>query len=312
MLLCTFQDLLCQPGDGRCICHVGPEFPPAISKKQRRPGDSLRGNSEGCRVSRVGHSAGIGQFQTIAAHQAISSPFLFTLYTTDFKYNSESCHLQKYSDASAVVGCIRDGQEGEYRALVEDFVDCSGRNHLLLNVAKTREMVVDFRRRRTAPKPLCVLGEDVAVVDYKYLGVHLDNGLNWRTNTDAVKKGMSRLYFLRKLRSFNVCSELLEMFIRAGDTSRLNKLIKKAGSVIGCKLDSFESVVERRTLNKLLSIMDNPTHPLQQLLVGQQSSFSNRLIQLHCHKDRFRKSFLPAAITIYNTSPLAGRELQAQ
>ncbi|KAK5885873.1 hypothetical protein CesoFtcFv8_016968 [Champsocephalus esox] len=113
------------------------------------------------------------------------------------------------------------------------------------------------------------------------LGVHLDNGLNWRINT-VYKKGMTRLYFLRKLRSFHVCSKMLEIFssvvasalffaavcwgggsIRAGDTSRINKLIRKAGSVIGIKLDPFEAVVERRTLNRLRSIMDNPRpHPL--------------------------------------------------
>ncbi|KAI4876174.1 hypothetical protein NFI96_003939 [Prochilodus magdalenae] len=31
-------------------------------------------------------------------------PFLFTLYTADFKYRSASCHLQKFSDDSAIVG----------------------------------------------------------------------------------------------------------------------------------------------------------------------------------------------------------------
>ncbi|KAL3050872.1 hypothetical protein OYC64_001194 [Pagothenia borchgrevinki] len=79
-------------------------------------------------------------------------------------------------------------------------------------------MVIDFRRKRTSPPlPRCILGEEVAVVeDYKYLGVHLDNGLKWRINTDAVyKKGMSRLYFLRKLRSFNVCSKMLEIFYQS-------------------------------------------------------------------------------------------------
>ena len=146
--------------------------------------------------------------------------------------------------------------------------------------------MIDFRRNKTSPWPLCIQGEDVQVVeDYKYLGVHIDNGLNWKANTEAVyKKGMSRLYFLRKLRSFNVCSKMLEIFyqsvvasalffavvcwgnsIRASDTNRLNKLIKKAGSVIGLKPDTFEAVVERRTLNKLLSIMDNPDHPLHTL-----------------------------------------------
>ena len=50
----------------------------------------------------------------------VLSPLLFTLYT-DFKYNSESCHMQKFADDTAIVGCFRDGQEGEYRSVVEDF-----------------------------------------------------------------------------------------------------------------------------------------------------------------------------------------------
>ena len=95
----------------------------------------------------------------------------------------------------------KDGREDEYRAVVEDFVEWAGRNHLLLNVAKTREMVVDFRRKTTAPQPLRVLGEEVNMVEeYKYLGVSIDNRLNWKTNINAVyKKGMRRLFFLRKL-----------------------------------------------------------------------------------------------------------------
>ena len=67
--------------------------------------------------------------------------------------------------------------------------------------------------------------------------------------------------------------------IGASDTNRLNKLIKKAGSVIGCKQDrKLEAVIERRTLKKLLSIMDNSLYPLHFTLVRQQSTFSKRLI----------------------------------
>ena len=46
--------------------------------------------------------------------------------------------------------------------------------------------------------------------------------------------------------------------IGARDTDRLNKVIEKTGSVIGCTQETLEAVVERRTLKKLLSIMDNP------------------------------------------------------
>ena len=52
--------------------------------------------------------------------------------------------------------------------------------------------------------------------DYKYLGVTINHRLDWRSNTEAVyKKGMSRLYFLRKLRSFNMCSKMLEIFYQS-------------------------------------------------------------------------------------------------
>lgn len=38
---------------------------------------------------------------------------------------------------------------------------------------------------------------------------------------------------------------------------------------------------------------------------------SKRLVQLHCHKDRYRKSFLPKSITLYNSSLLAIRDVSS-
>lgn len=50
------------------------------------------------------------------------SPVLFTLYTSDFQYNSESFHMLKFADDTSIVGCIRNGQEEECRKLIEDFI----------------------------------------------------------------------------------------------------------------------------------------------------------------------------------------------
>lgn len=79
------------------------------------------------------------------------------------------------------------------------------RNHLVINAVKTKEMVVDFQRRRSAvPSPVDIQGTDIEKVDsYKYLGVHLNNKLDWTHNTDALyRQGQSRLYLLRRLWSF--------------------------------------------------------------------------------------------------------------
>ncbi|TWW54976.1 hypothetical protein D4764_09G0000250 [Takifugu flavidus] len=236
---------------------------------------------------------------TGAPQGTVLSPFLFTTYTADFQYHSETCHLQKYLDDTVIVGCVENGQEDEYRDLVESFVRWSRENLLQLNVTKTKEMVVDFRKSKSPPSPVCISGKEVELVpSYRFLGVQLDNKLEWSTNTDAVyKKAMSRLYFLRRL--LQLC---WGAGIKAKDANRLNKLIKKAGSVVGCRLDNLDEVVRDRMVLKLRTIMDSPSHPLHNTVDKLRSSFSNRLLQPRCSKERDRKSFLLSAIRLYNSS----------
>ena len=151
---------------------------------------------------------------TGAPQGTVLSPFLFTLYTSNFRYNTDTCHLQKFSDDTAIVGCVSEGDEQEYRGAITDFVDWCEVNHLHYNASKTKEMVVDFRRKapRTARVNIQGLGIEI-VGEYKYLGVHLSNKLDWTTNTDVLyKKGQSRLHLLRRLRSFGVCRTLLRTF----------------------------------------------------------------------------------------------------
>ncbi|KAI3365896.1 hypothetical protein L3Q82_000881 [Scortum barcoo] len=94
-------------------------------------------------------------------------------------------------------GVIREGEEGEYRTLVDNFVEWSEQNHLRLNVNKTREMVIDFRRKKMPSQPLRIRGEVVEEVeDYKYLGVVIDNRLDWKSNTGGcVQEGDEQTLF---------------------------------------------------------------------------------------------------------------------
>ena len=138
---------------------------------------------------------------------------------------------------------------------------------------------------------------DIEIVkDYRYLGVHLNNKLDWSTNTDVLyKRGQSRLHLLRRLRSFGVCRTLFRTFYDSGafrsvlrhcflgvwierDRKRLNKLVRRASSVLDCSLDSTEEVGDRRMQVKLNSIMDSTSHPLDDTLGALSSSFSNRLL----------------------------------
>ncbi|TWW61112.1 hypothetical protein D4764_05G0012020 [Takifugu flavidus] len=164
-------------------------------------------------------------------------------------------------------------------------------------------------------------GLDIEIVEeYKYLGVHLNNKLDWTHNTDALyKKGQSRLHLLRRLRSFGVCRSLLRTFYDSvvasvifyavvcwscgsseRDRKRLNKLVRRAGSALDCSLDSIEEVGERRMLAKLTSIMDTPSHPLHETVGALSSSFSSRLLHPRCKRERYRRSFIPTAVRLFN------------
>ena len=45
-----------------------------------------------------------------ALQGTVLSPLVFTLCTADFCYNSDMCHIQKYADDTAIMGCIRDDE----------------------------------------------------------------------------------------------------------------------------------------------------------------------------------------------------------
>lgn len=101
---------------------------------------------------------------TKAPQGTVLSPFLFILYTSDFRYDTETCHLLKFSDDSAVVGCIRGKNLSEYQRVVDSIVGWCELNHLQLNISKTKELVVDFRRSRTLDTPLSIRREVVELV----------------------------------------------------------------------------------------------------------------------------------------------------
>ena len=84
-------------------------------------------------------------------------------------------------------------------------------------------MILDFRRSKPPLQPVNNYGVDTEVVPtYEYLGVHLDNKLDYSLNTDALyKKGQSRLFFLRKLRSLNICIKMLQMLYQSVVASAL-------------------------------------------------------------------------------------------
>ncbi|CDQ84200.1 unnamed protein product [Oncorhynchus mykiss] len=66
----------------------------------------------------------------------------------------DSNTIIKFADDTTVVGLITDNDETAYREEVRDLAGWCQNNNLSLNVAKTKEMIVDYRKRRTEHIPI--------------------------------------------------------------------------------------------------------------------------------------------------------------
>lgn len=66
------------------------------------------------------------------------------------------------------------------------------------------------------------------------------------------------------------------------DLSRFEKLIRWGGLVVGTKTDPVATATERRTLQKLLTILDTGNHPLHTALSSQRSLVSRSPLLLNC------------------------------
>ncbi len=145
----------------------------------------------------------------------VLSPLLYSLYTHDCVSSHSSTSIIKFADDTLVMGLINNNDEAAYLDEVERLTSWCQDNCLSLNVSKTKELIVDFRKRQQRPyTPLMISGTPVErVSSFKYLGVNISEDLTWTTHIQTqVKKTRQSLYHLRQLRKFKVSPTILKTF----------------------------------------------------------------------------------------------------
>ncbi len=86
---------------------------------------------------------------TGAPQGCVLSPLLFSLYTNDCSSKDPSVKLLKFTDDTTLICLIQDGDKSAYRQDVKKMA--VSLNKLELNMLKTVEMIVDFRRTPALP-----------------------------------------------------------------------------------------------------------------------------------------------------------------
>ena len=115
--------------------------------------DVLTGHPQ---VVRVGNKTSATLILNTGAPQGcVLSPFLYSLFTHDCMARHKSNTIIKFSYYTTVVDLITNNDETAYRKVRDLAMWCQDNN---LNVIKTKELILDYRKRRTEHAPFSSTG----------------------------------------------------------------------------------------------------------------------------------------------------------
>jgi hypothetical protein len=259
---------------------------------------------------------------TGAPQGCVLSPVLFTLYTSECRTVAPETRLIKYADDTVLVGLLTKGKsEDSYRTSIDNFVTWCDEHKLLLNVKKTKELIMDFGIVNKAPSnPIVIKNEPVEIVPkYKYLGSMVDNNMKWSDNVHYISgKASKRIWFLRKLKQCNVDNVLLKLFYEStilsvlsfsvitwyssassktiAELSRIEKTARKMINRDDVK--SLNDIFQCSLKSKIHGVIHNPNHPLVNEYKLLRSG--TRLMNKKCRTVRYRNSFIPNSLVTFN------------
>jgi len=135
-------------------------------------------------------------------------PLSFLVLINDL---SAGCSIVKYVDDSTLSELLQPkSHTSEMTQFLQNLLTWMAKNHMQVNSAKTKEMIIGPLAKINLPLLTTPLGAIERVSSFKLLGVYIESSLGWSTHVNSiVKKTTSRLYFLKQLKKAGLSSNQL-------------------------------------------------------------------------------------------------------
>ena len=126
----------------------------------------------------------------------------------------------------------------------------------------SKELIVDFRKRRAKQAPINIDGAVVEWVEsFKFLIVHISNKLSWYKHTKTiVKRAWQHLFPLRRLKRFVMGRQIIKKFYSCttwyGNCSSSDrKALQRVVRIAGAKLPAIQDLSTRWCERKVQKIV---------------------------------------------------------
>ena len=185
---------------------------------------------------------------------SILGPLLFLIYINDIYHSSNIFKFITYADDTTLYITLDSLDQNSTTDIINNELnkvsDWMDLNKLSLNISKTKCMIFKPTSRIIADKPILKIKD--TIIDYveyfNYLGVIIDQRLNWKNHIEVIAKKISKsICIMNKLKHYlpthtlkNIYDSLISSYLNYGvlcwglKPNRLFKLQKKAIRII-CK-----------------------------------------------------------------------------